>query len=1476
MMGCFPSAQSRRIERIPAKSYWAGFGLLVTVFGFLWTPAPAAEESRSIRVLFLGDRGHHQPQARFSQIQPVLAVRGIEVEYTEKIADLNPENLAKFDGLAVYANIDAIPPAAEKALLDYVAGGKGFIPLHSASYCFRNSESVVALMGAQFQRHGTGVFRTTVAVANHPIMKGFRAFESWDETYVHTKHNEKDRTVLEIRETPPSEGGSGKEPWTWVRTHGKGRVFYTAWGHDERTWGHPGFQNLIERGIRWAIGGDPGAVPPYADRPEMTAKRTDVKPFEFMEAKVPFYPVGERWGVTSDPLTKMQKPLDAEESMKHFVTPVGFDVRLFAKEPEIGGKPICMAWDERGRLWVAETIDYPNEKQPEDSGRDRIRILEDSDGDGRADRFTVFAEKLSLPTSIAFSRGGVVVHQPPETLFLKDTTGDDVADERRVLFRGWSLSDTHAGPSNLNWGIDNWLYGICGYSGFRGDVGGETVSFQTGFYRFRPDGSKMEFLRNTNNNSWGVGFSEEGVLFGSTANANPSEHMPIANKYYESVRGWSSSVLRGIAGNPRFEPITEQVRQVDQHGRFTSAAGHALYTARAYPRDYWNRIAFVCEPTGHLVATFQIQPTGGGFASRIGWNLLASDDEWSAPIMAEVGPDGHVWVIDWYNFIVQHNPTPAGFRTGRGAAYETELRDKKHGRIYRVVWKDAPAEKPVTLKDASPEKLVETLKHPNLLWRRHAQRLLVERGKRDVVPQLVKLVQDGSADAIGLNVGAIHALWTLHGLGALDGSVEEAEAAVVAALNHPSAGVRQNAVQVLPRSADSLRELMKSGNHKDSNGQVQLATLLALSEMPSESVSGLLFLRSLAVDNYSKDRWLLDALTSAAAAHDRSYLLMEASGSELASKLNRTISSEELQVLRRVAEHHARGAPADGMGELLAKLPDATPPVAEAIVTGLARGWPKDKPVKLDEASEKHLLALFEKIPTGARGLLVSLAARWGAKGLDKHASEIAVTFLATVRDEKAFDSDRIAAAGQLIEFRPQEAEAARGLLAVITARTSPDLAMAIVDAVGKSGAKETSAALLESFPSLLPNTRAAAVRALLSRPEWTEPLLAAFEDGSVPAGDLSLDQKQALASHPDRKLAERARAILEKGGSLPNPDRQKVIDELSSVVLKKADPVAGKEVFKKICAKCHTHSGEGAKVGPDLTGMAVHPKEEMLINILDPNRSVEGNYRMYTAITKDGRVLNGLLASESRTAVELFDVEGQKHALQREDLRQILATPLSLMPDGFEKQSPPEDLANLLEFMAQRGKYLPLSLDKVATVVSTRGMFLSEDPNGGRLVFPDWSPKTFEGVPFYLVDPQGERTRNAILLYGPQGGIPPRMPKAVTVPCRAPAKAIHLLSGVSGWGFPLGEKGSVSMIVRLHYADGKDEDHALKNGEHFADYIRRVDVPGSKFAFRLRGQQIRYIAVHPQRDVAIDRIEFVKGPDATAPVVMAVTVESA
>jgi putative membrane-bound dehydrogenase-like protein len=1456
---------------------------------FLWlsfSPLAAEERPQPIKILFLGDNGHHRPAERFRQLQPVLAKRDIDMTYTDKLDSLTPEILTSYDGLIIYANTTRITPEQEKTLLDFVGAGKGFIPIHCASYCFLNSPKYIALVGAQFKSHGTDTIRTTIAAPDHPVMKGFEGFESWDESYVHTKHNEKDRTVLEFRVD-----GALNEPWTWVRSQGKGRVFYTAWGHDERTWSNPGFQNLVERGIRWATGNDPGVVPslkkavnsvtsadpflkPFSI-PQMAPIRRDVKPFEYVDVgkKIPNYTPGRTWGTQGEPFSKMQVPLPPEESLKHMVVPKGFRVELFASEKDLGGgKPIFMNWDERGRLWVALTYDYPNELQPPGQGRDRIVICEDTDGDGRADKVTVFADKLSIPTSLMFCRGGVIAFNATQTIFLKDTDGDDKADVRNVLFGKWGMPDTHGGPSNMQYGLDNWIWGMQGYNFSRLTVGGQTHSFRQGFFRFKPDCSRLEFLRSTDNNTWGLGISEEGIIFGSTANRNPSVYMPIPNRYYEAVRGWAPSlVLHTIADTYLFKPITDQIRQVDQHGGYTAGAGHSLYTARTYPKEYWNRTAFVSDPTGHLTGTFVLRREGSHFRSNNSFNLLASDDEWTAPIMAEVGPDGNVWVIDWYSYIVQHNPTPIGFKTGKGAAYETDLRDKQHGRIYRVVYEGQSAAKkkngPFTLAGATPQKLVETLKHDNLFWRRHAQRLLVERGKQDILPALFELARDPGMDEIGLNVGVIHALWTMHGLGALDGSNAEATAVAVAALKHASAGVRRNAVQVLPHAAKSVMAILDAGLLHDSAAQVRLLSLLALADQPALPAAGQAVLAVLGAPQNADDRWIPDAAVCAAAKNSEYFLK--------ALVAQRQPSGKLLDVAAIVAEHYARGGPGESVAELVAGLGDGDPQIAAAVVRGLAKGWPTGKPPRLDERLEGNLERLVKRLAPEQRGLLTKVALAWGSQRFEKYAAEAARSLLARLKDQSLPTGERLAAARELIGYRSTDKETAQTLLDLVTPASPPDLAAGLLEALRANEAAETGRLILERLPALTPSMRAAGLGVVLSRPQWTRAFLDSSAAGTFQLTELSLDQRQALAQHPNRTIRTKTQELLRRGGALPNPDRQKVVEELLPVTKLQGDPAAGKTVFKNTCSKCHVHGGEGNRIGPDLTGMAVHPKDHLLVDILDPSRSVEANFRSYTVTTKQGRVLVGLLASESRTALELFDADGKKQTVLRADIDELLASGKSLMPDGFEKQLSRKELTDLLEFLTQRGKYLPLPLDKVATAVSTRGLFYSEEARGERLVFDDWSPKSFQGIPFHLIDPQGDRLPNVILLYAPEGAIPPRMPRSVTVPCNAPAKAIHLLSGVSGWGYPYTEKGSVSLIVRLHYDDGKTEDHPLQNGVHFADYIRRVDVPGSRFAFTLRGKQVRYLAIRPERTEKITKVEFVKGPDNTAPVIMAVTVEA-
>lgn len=1438
------------------KRPFAVFAWFVFVLGPL---ALAADPGPRIKVLFLGDNGHHKPADRFAQLATALKERGIDLTYTDKTSDLNEATLNGYDGLMVYANTTQISPEQEKAMVDYVQAGHGFLPIHCASYCFHNSPKYIAMVGGQFQKHKTGTFDTKIVDPNHPIMKGFKPFTTWDETYVHTKLAG-DIELLQVR--PESvEGGYGgdrEEPWTWTRSEGKGRVFYTAYGHDQRTFGNAGFVDLIDRGVRWAVRRDPLAS---FENPKLVGPDPSAKAFEYIEADgIPFYdPTGKGPARGGGKWNKMPKPLAPAESMKHMVLPEGFEAKLFAAEPDII-KPLWMTWDERGRLWIGESIDYPNRVTDPGKGSDRIKICEDTDGDGKADKFTVFAMGLNIPTSLAFWNGGVIVHERKSTWFMKDTDGDGKADVKKELFTGWYRGlDTHAGPSNLQYGLDNWIWGMLGYAGFEGSVGGKSHKFSQGFYRFKPDGSQLEFVRSTNNNTWGIGFSEDGLVFGSTANGNPSCYMPIPNRYYEAVRGWSPEVLRPIADSWKFKAATDKVRQVDWHNGYTAAAGHALYTARAYPKEYWNRTAFVTEPTGHLVGTFVLDQSGTDFKSRNPFNLFASVDEWCAPIMAEVGPDGFVWMIDWYNYIVQHNPTPVGYRTGEGNAYETPRRDKEHGRVYRLVYTGGKLSPKLDLAKASPQELVAALGTDNLLWRKHAQRLLVERANKDVVPALVALVKDNSVDEIGLNDAATHALWTLHGLGALDGSDEVALAAAVGALKHPSAGVRRNAVRVLPHTDAMVKALLEGKALADADPFVRLQSLLAIADAPagaiSEQVAGAIYAMLQKREN-SADRWIPDAAVAAAAKHDAAFLkvALENSKKDLPpapkedpkpapavnttpvnliqnpslEKLNggnpeqwrgvtyngqatfavdsavartgstsvRIVSERgadaswsqnlavkpntryrfsawvktqnfkkgsghgallnihQLQSFRSnpvtedkdwtalsvefstgnattvqlnllyggwgratgtawfddvevvelgpgkvslaagpsstrlgrigdiaklVSRHYAERAPADSVVATLASLEGADRELAAAVLDGLVAGWPTEAPPKLADADRARLGELAKALPADQRDRLLVLARRWGQSDIFAgQMEEVLKTVKATLTSKSASAADRADAARRLIRLSDNAASIS-AIIAQLTPQLPNDTAAGLVGAITESKLDEAGAMMIKKWADLPPAARKAAIPVLMRRSAWTLAMLEAIKEKKLLRGELTASDWQVLKSHKEKAVASLATKLDQ---NVMDPDRQKVLATMLPALEKPGDVALGAKLYTARCAQCHIFNGQGGKVGPELSGIGARDPKEVLADIVDPNRSVEANFRMWMVDTEDGDSYSGRLDTETQTSVEILDATGQRHVIQRKDIATMTASQLSVMPVGLIDDLKPEEISALIEHL--------------------------------------------------------------------------------------------------------------------------------------------------------------------------------------------------
>ena len=549
-----------------------------------------------------------------------------------------------------------------------------------------------------------------------------------------------------------------------------------------------------------------------------------------------------------DALT-FQKPFSLKGAMERTQVPADCRLEIFASEPDIR-KPIAFAWDERGRLWVAETTDYPHGLTSDGAGHDRISICEDSNGDGKADKFTVFADNLNIPTGIVFANGGVIVSQPPRFLFLKDSNGDDKADIREVIIDAWGVRDTHAQASNLHYGYDNWLYGCVGYSGFERMVNGKKQQFAMGTYRFKADGSAVEFLHQFTNNSWAHSANDAGDQFGGTANGAPIFFGGIPKTAVPE--GMNIMTAKKINAVELAHAITPNFRQVDVFGGYTAAAGSNFIYSENLPARMQGK-AMVCEPTMKIVSLMDVRPDGAGYKALDAMNIFASSDEWTSPVYAEVGPDGAVWIADWQNFIIQHNPTPSvehgGFaaKTGVGGAHENDLRDHSRGRIYRVVWNDA---KPVkkSLAGAKAPELVAALNDDVQYWRLLAQRNLVEGKMTDATDSLKKLVLANDGET-----GAIHALWALQGLGMLDEPTHKA------ALLAKDARLRRNAVRALGSDAKAQALFFGSGVFADPDLDTRLAAFVRLAEFPTTPEIKTLVGKLTADPVVKKDEWLTEA-----------------------------------------------------------------------------------------------------------------------------------------------------------------------------------------------------------------------------------------------------------------------------------------------------------------------------------------------------------------------------------------------------------------------------------------------------------------------------------------------------------------------------------------------------------------------------------------------------------------------------------------
>jgi putative membrane-bound dehydrogenase-like protein len=937
----------------------------------------------------------------------------------------------------------------------------------------------------------------------------------------------------------------------------------------------------------------------------------------------------------------------AAASLRSLHARPGFQVEQMAAEPMVLD-PIALAWGPDGKLWVVEMGDYPLGLDGKGKPGGRILVLEDTRGDGKYDKVTVFLDKVGFPTGVLPWGKGVLVSCAPDIFYAEDTDGDGKADKREVLYTGFGEGNQQHRVNGFVYGLDNWLY--CA----NGDSGGVIRSLKTGAkvdirgrdFRIRPADGAIEAV--TGGTQFGRCRDDWGNWFGGN-NSNPLWHYALDDHYlrrnphlaYPDPR-ITVPVIPGAA--PVF-PLSRTMPRFNDPGganRFTSACSPIIYRDNLFGPAFAGN-SFVSEPVHDLVHREVLSPKGVTFTSRRAADeerseFLASTDNWCRPTSIRIGPDGALWVADMYRHVIEHPqwiPLDWQKRLDLRAGHD-------QGRIYRVYPVGARPRAIPRLDRLDGPALAAALDTPGGWQRDMGQQLLVERQDRTAVLTLEKLLTSPRP------LTRLHALCTLDGLGALR------DDPLVAAMQDPHPGVRRHAVRLcdarLAKSPQLGPMLLKLSGDPDSTVRMQLAyTLGEWNDARAGRALGELALRD------GGDRYFAAAVLS-------------------------SVNEKNLEPVLQVVLAAREAAPA-GLVEQLMRLATATGNT-KALAALIAAATTAEKggyaPGQL--AALAGLLDVLDRRGASLAGLRTGSAGELRA-ALDRlpkvfeHARRVAA-------DAKAPVADRAAAAGLLGRGFDHQREDIDLLAELLLPQAPDDVQAAAVTTLGKLKGKRIAEVLLQSWKSQGPHSRGLTLDVLLSRDDWATALVDALEAKRLPAAEIDSARQQRLLTHKVAELRERSRRLL--AASL-NPDRRKVVDTYRPALALKGDVARGKQVFGKTCATCHKLDGAGNEVGPDLAALADKAAETLLIAILDPNQAVESRYINYVAQTKTGRTFTGLIASETGTSLTLVGPDGKPQVVLRADLEELTSSGKSLMPEGLEKDIRPQDMADLLAYLKGR-----------------------------------------------------------------------------------------------------------------------------------------------------------------------------------------------
>ncbi len=970
-----------------------------------------------------------------------------------------------------------------------------------------------------------------------------------------------------------------------------------------------------------------------------------------------------------DPISNQLESFKLEE---------GFQIERVASEPLIAD-PVDMEIDEWGRMFVVEMHGYPLDL----SGTGLVKRLEDTDGDGLPDKSTIFADSLIVPTGIMRWKEGFLVTDPPHVYYLEDVDDDGKADVREIVLTGFARSNPQHNVNNPTYGLDNWIYlshegavRTQQFGDLLGDEGGEIHMPKAGKdkslpknanglgVRFRPDSGQLEML--SSRCQFGQAFDDWGHHF-QTNNATHLYHKVIAAPYtlrntdlliptsqsYIPVDGKGFDIFP-ITTNPDHQLLTDI-------GVMTSACGILSYSGALFPDKYHHNI-FTAEPVHNLIHVDRIEENGATFHSvpiLEDREFLASTDAWFRPVNHYIGPDGSIFVLDYYRKIIEHPEWLSDEVIQSGDLYVGM--DK--GRIYRISPTGTDAMSfldNLTLGEATIPELVSYLANPNIWWRTHAQRLLMDLPGPEITTALKQFIL--STDS---SVGKVHAIWLLESKNQME------EEILLQMLDDEEPGLRENAIKIAEKYLTSSEKLLDRllGMVSDDHPKVRFQLLLTLGNQSGQRSSDI---RNHLLLQDIEDPWVQYAALSAA-----DFEAMEVFR-QTKSKLENQQTEGTKAFFKKLSQLITRSGSRQELNLFLSDLLRSSSDswILPLVLEGIAEGIERDKDLMLSEGNIRLLASNFSaSIDASLRHQSLAVLQ---ASGFFKQSSTSLLKDAINISQQPDVEESLLTDAVQIISWSGSDSnfELLQDLFAIYD---SPDLRIAIMQAMQEMSDDKTTNFITAKWPELILNERKEGVQIFLKNDDNRMKLMKAIAEDQIQPSILTWGQTVSLLNSSNPSIRSLARTHL-RGNEL-NADT--VWRAFQESLQKSGNIDSGQEIFKKHCGICHQKSGKlGVSFGPDLAAVQNRNKASLLLDILQPNKSIADGFELWTLSLTSGTDLTGIISQQGPSSLTIRDATGKETTVDRADITELKASEWSAMPENLHAQISQEEMADLLAFL--------------------------------------------------------------------------------------------------------------------------------------------------------------------------------------------------